>query len=409
MLQETDTTNDSESISSNTSSPNDANESSSHVPASTDVSTSETKGDTTSTQDEEADPPIQAQSHETSAQKKKTSKSNDLTTDRIPTAATHPAPTCWICYEAASTDRKLIAPCKCKGSVQFVHQDCLLEWLDSSDTSTCPHCHQTYDVRTTYPSTIHEWLDAPILPTVCAGLLVLGLFYLFHLLFTWAFRKFQRWRMASDRGRRGGGWYSPEFMTVLGSALPGSRPTLMLLRNGLDNVHDCGGGFGFGGLNFTLLFAEFELFAILLVGVYLLCVKVYESSSASLSTPMTTSTATDGDNDVHEGLATTTENNTESVSTNEDDTSNNGDNASFASPLATNTFGSLLDVIDGFWEDTNIGSAHGAWSDDAVYLFPFDVIQTTFYTLQHLGKQVQTSIVDKQRVVHDQPHEDTHD
>ena len=60
--------------------------------------------------------------------------------------ATTPAPNCWICYEAGSPDRELIAPCKCKGSVQFVHQDCLLAWLDSSDTSklTSENAHQNW-------------------------------------------------------------------------------------------------------------------------------------------------------------------------------------------------------------------------------------------------------------------------
>ena len=239
---------------------------------------------------------------------------------------------------------------------------------------------------------MHEWLDAPILPSVCAGLLVLSLFYLFHVLFTWAFRKFQQWRASADRGRRGGGWCSPEMMTVLGTALPGSRPTLMLLRNGLDNVQGFGGlgGGMLGGFNFTLLFAEFELFALLLVGVYLLCAKVYESwTSSATQHDASNDGGVDSNDDVHEGLAnndTPAENNDDDESTTSDDTAPN------------DTLGALLDVVDSYWHDTNIGGTHG-WSDDAVYLFPFDVVQTAFYTLQHVGKQVQTYVVDKRRVV----------
>ena len=56
---------------------------------------------------------------------------------------------CWVCYEAETPDTPLIAPCNCKGSMQYVHMNCLLQWLEQSHTTTCPHCHHTYETKTT--------------------------------------------------------------------------------------------------------------------------------------------------------------------------------------------------------------------------------------------------------------------
>ena len=48
------------------------------------------------------------------------------------------SPCCRICHESRDDDptRPLFHPCKCKGSLSFVHQDCLVTWL-----SLKPHSH----------------------------------------------------------------------------------------------------------------------------------------------------------------------------------------------------------------------------------------------------------------------------
>ena len=48
------------------------------------------------------------------------------------------SPCCRICHESQDDDpsRPLFHPCKCKGSLSFVHQDCLVTWL-----SLKPHSH----------------------------------------------------------------------------------------------------------------------------------------------------------------------------------------------------------------------------------------------------------------------------
>lgn len=36
---------------------------------------------------------------------------------------------CRLCRAGAAADRPLFHPCRCKGSIRHVHQDCLLDWL----------------------------------------------------------------------------------------------------------------------------------------------------------------------------------------------------------------------------------------------------------------------------------------
>lgn len=36
--------------------------------------------------------------------------------------------TCKYCLETGSSDDVLISPCKCKGSMRFVHRKCLKQW-----------------------------------------------------------------------------------------------------------------------------------------------------------------------------------------------------------------------------------------------------------------------------------------
>ena len=45
---------------------------------------------------------------------------------------------CWICFE---NDKKIyISPCKCKGTLNWVHQKCLNKWINMSQKNTCPNC-----------------------------------------------------------------------------------------------------------------------------------------------------------------------------------------------------------------------------------------------------------------------------
>jgi E3 ubiquitin-protein ligase MARCH6 len=50
------------------------------------------------------------------------------------------ADTCRICRGEAAEQEPLFYPCKCSGSIKFVHQDCLMEWLSHSQKKHCELC-----------------------------------------------------------------------------------------------------------------------------------------------------------------------------------------------------------------------------------------------------------------------------
>ncbi|PWW77423.1 hypothetical protein C7212DRAFT_356877 [Tuber magnatum] len=65
---------------------------------------------------------------------------------------------CRICRSEGSREEPLFHPCKCSGSIKFVHQDCLLEWLQHSQKKHCELCktpfHFTKLYRPDMPTTI---------------------------------------------------------------------------------------------------------------------------------------------------------------------------------------------------------------------------------------------------------------
>ncbi|KAI0202884.1 hypothetical protein F4808DRAFT_458590 [Astrocystis sublimbata] len=48
--------------------------------------------------------------------------------------------TCRICRGEATDGEPLFFPCKCSGSIKYVHQDCLMEWLSHSQKKHCELC-----------------------------------------------------------------------------------------------------------------------------------------------------------------------------------------------------------------------------------------------------------------------------
>ena len=55
---------------------------------------------------------------------------------------------CRICMEADSKDLPLIAPCKCSGTVKFIHEECLKTWIISQegdiDEAQCELCKTNF-------------------------------------------------------------------------------------------------------------------------------------------------------------------------------------------------------------------------------------------------------------------------
>lgn len=49
---------------------------------------------------------------------------------------------CKICLlrESERHNKLIPSPCKCKGSMGYVHKECLLQWGNMHDTDICPDC-----------------------------------------------------------------------------------------------------------------------------------------------------------------------------------------------------------------------------------------------------------------------------
>ncbi|XP_026134682.1 uncharacterized protein LOC113112944 isoform X3 [Carassius auratus] len=55
---------------------------------------------------------------------------------------------CRICHCEGDDESLLITPCHCTGSLRFVHQSCLQQWIKSSDTRCCELCKYDFIMET---------------------------------------------------------------------------------------------------------------------------------------------------------------------------------------------------------------------------------------------------------------------
>ncbi|XP_053712859.1 chromodomain-helicase-DNA-binding protein Mi-2 homolog isoform X1 [Synchiropus splendidus] len=63
---------------------------------------------------------------------------------------------CRICHCEGDDECPLIMPCRCTGSLSFVHQDCLNQWIKSSDTRCCELCKFDFIMETKLKP-LHKW------------------------------------------------------------------------------------------------------------------------------------------------------------------------------------------------------------------------------------------------------------
>ncbi|XP_022244504.1 E3 ubiquitin-protein ligase MARCH8-like isoform X1 [Limulus polyphemus] len=55
---------------------------------------------------------------------------------------------CRICHCEGDSEMPLISPCFCAGSLRYVHQGCLQQWIKSSDTRCCELCKFEFIMHT---------------------------------------------------------------------------------------------------------------------------------------------------------------------------------------------------------------------------------------------------------------------
>ncbi len=69
---------------------------------------------------------------------------------------------CRICRGEATEELPLFYPCKCSGSIKFVHQDCLMEWLSHSQKKYCELCKTPFRFTKLYDHRMPHTLPLPL-------------------------------------------------------------------------------------------------------------------------------------------------------------------------------------------------------------------------------------------------------
>ncbi|KAM0668670.1 hypothetical protein ACQRIU_002232 [Beauveria bassiana] len=69
---------------------------------------------------------------------------------------------CRICRGEATETEPLFYPCKCSGSIKFVHQDCLMEWLSHSQKKYCELCKTSFRFTKLYAPDMPQSLPVHI-------------------------------------------------------------------------------------------------------------------------------------------------------------------------------------------------------------------------------------------------------
>ncbi|KAF8318671.1 hypothetical protein DL93DRAFT_323184 [Clavulina sp. PMI_390] len=80
--------------------------------------------------------------------------------------------TCRICSGPAEPNQPLFHPCKCSGTIRYIHQDCLTTWLSHSRKKTCDVCKAEYSFEKVYAPDMPARLPAVLFLKRLAGQLV---------------------------------------------------------------------------------------------------------------------------------------------------------------------------------------------------------------------------------------------
>ncbi|KAJ8599707.1 hypothetical protein CTAYLR_004735 [Chrysophaeum taylorii] len=59
-------------------------------------------------------------------------------------------PECRICRGVAESSRTLYIPCRCRGSIMYCHEECLVQWLEHSGNDRCELCGYTFEFAPIY-------------------------------------------------------------------------------------------------------------------------------------------------------------------------------------------------------------------------------------------------------------------
>ncbi|KXT02682.1 hypothetical protein AC578_1157 [Pseudocercospora eumusae] len=86
------------------------------------------------------------------------------------------ADTCRICRSEGTPEEPLFYPCKCSGSIKFVHQECLMQWLSHSQKKHCELCKTPFRFTKLYDANMPTTLPWTVfLRRACLHLAVMTL------------------------------------------------------------------------------------------------------------------------------------------------------------------------------------------------------------------------------------------
>ncbi|EIN10123.1 hypothetical protein PUNSTDRAFT_35157, partial [Punctularia strigosozonata HHB-11173 SS5] len=86
--------------------------------------------------------------------------------------------TCRICSAPAEPDQPLFHPCKCSGTIRYIHQDCLTTWLNHSKKKTCDVCKHPYAFTKVYAQDMPNRLPAILVVRQFAKQTVTTMFFI---------------------------------------------------------------------------------------------------------------------------------------------------------------------------------------------------------------------------------------
>uniref|UniRef100_A0A914CNT2 RING-CH-type domain-containing protein n=1 Tax=Acrobeloides nanus TaxID=290746 RepID=A0A914CNT2_9BILA len=90
-------------------------------------------------------------------------------------------PTCRICLDDTGTS-ELISPCNCRGTMEFVHRECLDKWYDVSGETVCGTCLGEYEAECIGLKPISRWWNLPreIDKTIIKPILIVISYFLLY-------------------------------------------------------------------------------------------------------------------------------------------------------------------------------------------------------------------------------------
>lgn len=90
--------------------------------------------------------------------------------------------TCRICSAPAEQDQPLFHPCKCSGTIRYIHQDCLTTWLAHSRKKTCDVCKHPYAFTKVYDPNMPSHLPPLLLLRRLIQQFLMAVFFVFRVI-----------------------------------------------------------------------------------------------------------------------------------------------------------------------------------------------------------------------------------